>query len=260
MGQNEITTFIILVNVVLLIFMGGITLFMFAYRKRKAIYEQEKTILSHQHKQDLLANTLNAQQDIMQDIGREIHDNVGQKLTLSSLYLQKILHKKELSNAERVFLVEASQILTESLQDLRQLSKSLTNPAAAQYSLVELLEREAQRVKSLGICRIELEINPYVLKIDNRQKNNLHRLIQEFIQNSLKHAQCSIISVGIKQENKMLLVHLGDNGQGFNLNQPSMGIGLTNMKRRANDLKASDYTVYSSKETGTILSFSITLT
>ena len=93
MGTSEITIFIFLINIILLIFITSSIIFVLQYRKRKLLYEQEKTQIEELHKLDLLNKLLQVQQQTMQFIGREIHDSVAQKLTLASIYSQQLEFK-----------------------------------------------------------------------------------------------------------------------------------------------------------------------
>ena len=83
MGQTEYKIFIVLATLILLVFINGIIIFVFQYRKRKLLHEKEKEMINKQHTQDLLHTKLDIQTQTMQDIGREIHDNIGQRLRLA---------------------------------------------------------------------------------------------------------------------------------------------------------------------------------
>jgi signal transduction histidine kinase len=251
MVENEISIFIVLATIVLLIFIGGIIYFLIRYRSRKVIYDNEKMVLNQQHTKELLTTQLESQQQTMQDIGREIHDNVGQKLTLASIYLKQISHNNQFPEFENK-ISEINKILNESLQDLRQLSASLVQPASAQFGIIDLLEKEATKINHTGLCRMTIEAIPEQISINIATKNNLFRLIQEFIQNSLKHAKCKHISIKIKQNSEEIILFLADDGVGFDTQNQSLGIGLSNMKRRA-DLMGASYYLHSEIGKGTSL-------
>lgn len=255
MGQNEIVIFIVLVTVVLLIFVGGIIVFVLAYQKQKLLQHQQNQLLEQKHARELIETSLEAQQQTMRDIGREIHDNVGQKLTLSSLYLHKVIHLQGNNTLGYELLFEAAKILNESLQDLRLLSKSLTNPAVAQFSLTELLIQEAQRIKKLNLCEVDVWVVPLHPEISSQQKNTLYRIIQEFVQNSLKHSHCQRINIEIMQKKNTLHLALTDDGHGYDPGAVSIGLGLSNMKRRASELNAQEFSILSEIGKGTKLTF-----
>ena len=258
MEDKELTIFLILVNVTLLIFIGGIAAFVMLYRQRKISHEKEKQLLHQLHRQELMQAQLEAQQQTMRDIGREIHDNVGQKLTLASLYTQRILFARQSDQPEHR-ITEIAKIINDSLQDLRQLSKSLVQPELAQKSLFELLTQEALQVNQSGMCQLTISMHPSDMFFSVSTKNNLFRLAQEFIQNSLKHAQCRHISINIEQKQETVYFHFADDGIGFDVNEKKSGIGLSNIKRRANELSVTDYVFSSTPHLGTELRFALTL-
>lgn len=250
--QTEIIIFIIIVNLILLIFISGIIVIIAQYRKRKILHTKEKELLTQIYRQELLSNQVDIQTQTMQDIGREIHDNVGQKLTLASIYSQQIAHADqypELSSKIEII----SKLLNESLRDLRQLSKSLVQPQSSQVDLLSLLQEEAKQINQMGFLKLQVKVekNPFELSLST--KNSIFRLLQEFIQNSIKHSQCKNIVIVIKKNGQKLQISIKDDGVGFDLDTRNEGIGLANMKRRAADI-GCDFKFESTKGKGTQLS------
>jgi signal transduction histidine kinase len=231
MGQTEITIFIILVSIIVLIFGIGIIVFVIQYRKRKLLHQKEKATIEERHQVELLNTQLLAQEQTMQFIGREIHDSVAQKLTLAAIYTQKLEYENELPGMTAK-LKNISTVINDSLLELRDLSKTLTDNKMHDTSLQGLLDFECERVNETGICRAELE-SAFDGTISVTVKSFLLRIIQEFIQNSLKHSEGKLIRVRIEEDDEGLLVTASDNGKGFDCeNIRSRGIGLTNMERR----------------------------
>jgi signal transduction histidine kinase len=251
-GEREITIFIVIANVILLIFIGGIVVFIAQYRKRRIVHQSEKELMHQVHQQELLSNQIEIQTQTMRDIGREIHDNVGQKLTLASIYSNQLSHENPSQNQK---IEQISKLLNESLQDLRVLSKSLVQPQLAQYDLLELLKLEAEQINQTGVkLRIKSELKSIDLATES--KNSIFRLLQEFIQNSLKHAKCKQIVVNIDKIAQKTIISIADDGTGFDQNIKKEGIGLANMKRRANEIGA-DFELKSEIRKGTKLNLII---
>lgn len=231
MGKTEIILILSIITAVIFIFIAGIIMFVNQYRNRLRLNEQEKIALEKQHKLDLLNNKLNVQQQTMQFIGNEIHDSVAQKLTLATLYTQKLEYENSpLAISGR--LTEIGMIINESLEELRDLSRTLSNSNIQDKQLSELLDTECKKINAAGICRIESEYN-CSLPMSFIVKSSLLRVIQEFIQNSLKHSGCNLISISFNETSAGLSVILSDNGKGFDsTGSDSGGIGLNNIKRR----------------------------
>lgn len=233
--QIEIIIFIATVNLIVLLFIGGIVLFIKQYRKRRLEHIKETSDLNEMHLHELLSAQLQTQTQTMQFIGREIHDNVGQKLTLASLYSKQLLSNAK-NTEEKINTI--GNIIDESLADLRQLSKSLTNPSLADAPLAKLLQEEAAKINSLGSCLVQVTDNTAGYSLTPAQKNIVFRLLQEFIQNSLKHADCKKIKIDLQAANNSFIVSATDDGKGFDSAQKSNGQGLRNMQRRAEELNA----------------------
>ena len=186
------------------------------------------------HKKELLATQLEIQQATMQQIGRELHDNIGQKLTLASLYTQQLLYENKIAG-ETEKIDQVSQIINQSLQDLRSLSKTLTDDNINQKEIVTLIQEEVDNANILKKCKISFEHNFEYLDLDFVHKNVLLRITQEFIQNSIKHSQCENILIILNTSEEYLWkMIIKDDGVGFDIEKIlSNGIGLTNMKNRA---------------------------
>ncbi|WP_367913515.1 sensor histidine kinase [Leadbetterella sp. DM7] len=234
-GQREIITFIILVNLILFVFIIGMVYFVSQFRKRKILYEKELAHIKMEYEKAKLQVEVDAQKETMKKIGKEIHDSVGQKLTLASIYLKKngVSSGNYLGNN----ISEISELIDESLTELRQLSRTLVNAERYQTRLQDLILLETKRIQNMNGIRVEVEQNGE-FDLDEDAKHNIHRIIQEFLQNSVKHAQCSQIKIDLNYEENQLQVKCSDNGVGFDLQKSNgPGVGISNMKKRVNDIK-----------------------
>lgn len=226
------------------------------YKQRKVEYLSEIQIKNEIHQKELLATQLEIQQATMQQIGRELHDNIGQKLTLVSLYTQQMLYENKVPEvSERIDQV--SNIINQSLQDLRSLSKTLTDDNISQKEIITLIQEEVDNTNAFKKCEVFFEHNFEQLELEFVHKNVLLRIIQEFIQNSIKHSQCKNIFIKLNTSAENLWeLNIKDDGIGFDNSQKlSNGIGLTNMKNRAKIIVA-DFSFESRKNSGTQLSIS----
>jgi signal transduction histidine kinase len=255
MEQAEMTIFVVLANIVLLIFVAGTIIFIFQFRQRKLKYEMEKASIREQHQLELLHAQLEIQHQTMQHIGSEIHDSVGQKLTLAFLYTKQLIQGKSLPEISGK-MDTIGNIITESLEELRQLSKTLNNPELGRADLITLLKNECSQVNAAGVCYLSVESNVSVIDIPSPEKNILFRILQEFIQNSLKHAHCKRIFIHLQLQHAHLLVKAADDGKGFDTIAIPNGIGLGNMKRRAQQIGA-DFMLQSEPGSGTILTLDL---
>lgn len=238
-------------------FVVAVMIYIRKYKQRKVEYLSEIQIKSEIHQKELLATQLEIQQATMQQIGRELHDNIGQKLTLVSLYTQQMLYENKVSEvSERIDQV--SNIINQSLHDLRSLSKTLTDDNISQKGIITLIQEEVDNTNAFKKCNVLFEHNFEQLELEFVHKNVLLRITQEFIQNSIKHSRCKNIFIKLNiSEDNLWELDIKDDGIGFDTSQKlSNGIGLTNMKNRAKIIGA-DFSFESKKNSGTqlIISF-----
>ena len=257
MGQTEIKLFIILIGIVILVFIAGIIIFIFQYRHRRVVHDKEMALLNEKHNIQLLNTQLESQRQTMQFIGQEIHDSVAQKLTLASIYTHQLecevnheqLHKR---------LAPVSKILDDSLLELRQLSKNLTDPKLQSEDLAELIINECELINATGMC----VARPYIEDVSDLtipRKSSLLRIVQEFLQNSLKHSGCRQIIVKVTRQSAGLMIIMSDDGKGFVPGEVSHnGIGLDNIRRRIQHL-GGKHSIKSEPGKGTTLEMSIPL-
>ncbi|KQR93779.1 histidine kinase [Chryseobacterium sp. Leaf180] len=250
MGKTELLVTLIVFNLFFVMFVIAIVLYINKYRARKKEYMNELQIKNEIHEKELLTMQIEIQKDTMQQIGRELHDNIGQKLTLVSLYAQQFLYENKTEGNEQIDQI--SQITNESLQDLRNLSLTLTDDNIQQKNVVSLIENEVQKIKSLKKCEIFFENNFIKDDLSFSDKNVLLRIVQEFIQNSIKHSNCKAIHINLESsENLLWKLSIKDDGKGFSEDLiKSNGIGLSNMRKRAEIIKA-DFSLNSKENEGT---------
>jgi len=253
MGKTELLITLILFNIFFVLFVAAVMVYIRKYRQRKKEYLNEIEVKNEIHKRELLATQLEIQQATMQQIGRELHDNIGQKLTLVSLYTQQLLYENKVPEvSERIDQV--SQIINQSLQDLRSLSKTLTDDNISQKEIVTLIQEEVDNTNAFKKCLVDFKHNFQQLDLGFVHKNVLLRITQEFIQNSIKHSNCKNIFISLNTSETVLWeLTLKDDGVGFNQSAvQSNGIGLTNMKNRAQIIGA-DFSLESSEYSATTL-------
>ncbi|MCW3169747.1 histidine kinase [Chryseobacterium sp. 09-1422] len=234
MGKTELFLTLFLFNIFFVMFVVAVMIYIRKYKQRKVEYLSEIQIKNEIHQKELLATQLEIQQATMQQIGRELHDNIGQKLTLVSLYTQQMLYENKVPEvSDRIDQV--SQIINQSLQDLRSLSKTLTDDNISQKEIITLIQEEVDNTNAFKKCEVFFEHNFEQLELEFVHKNVLLRIIQEFIQNSIKHSQCKNIFIELNtSEENLWELCIKDDGVGFDSSKKlSNGIGLTNMKNRA---------------------------
>lgn len=258
MGETEYILITIIFNFIFLLFIIAIISYVWQYKRKKR--EHVYAIRNQQaiHHKELLAMELEMQQKTMQEIGREIHDNIGQKLTLASLYIQNLIYESKMEESTES-IQNINSIINDSLADLRQLSKTLTDDSIATKSLVALLQNECQKVNKLKKCWFTYDGEIQRHEANYHTKSMFLRIGQEFIQNSLKHSHCKSIKLHLRQEANFIIMELSDDGQGFDVSKVStLGSGLINMKKRTENIGGEF--ILESSPAGTNLTIKLPLT
>ena len=208
------------------------------------------------HELQLSAVQLEMQQQTMQHIGREIHDNIGQKLTLASLYTQQLAHENKAPLIKNS-IENISDIINQSLKELRLLTKTLTDNTIERKSIKQLLEIECNKFNDLKKCKIIFSSNIISFPLNYQSKSILLRISQEFIQNSIKHSECKNIYAALYQKNDKLELTLQDDGKGFDVEKSNKnGMGLNNIKSRIKLINGTCF-LESNKNHGTKLTMEI---
>jgi signal transduction histidine kinase len=256
MEQKDLIFLIIFISIFLVIFIGGSVLYVLQSRNKKIenIKEKEKSDIMHQ--QEILNTQLEMQTQTMQHIGREIHDNVGQKLTLASLYTQQLAYENKAPHINDK-IESIGSIINESLAELRQLSKSLTDDTINDNTINELLQQECDNVNNVKKAVVTFNNNKKNIILPYQTKSILVRIVQEFLQNSLKHAHCKNIIISLSENDNLLQLLLQDDGKGFDTNSVAhKGIGLSNIKKRV-EMIGGKFTLESEPDKGTKLTIEI---
>lgn len=234
-----VTTIIVLVLAIALIFF-------FAYfqeKKTHYLIKQRETELLFE--EEITKSKLEIQEQALQNISWEIHDNVGQ--LLSTAHMQLNMVKYDLTAQQQEGLNEASEIIGKSLNELRGLAKSLNPETIKNKGLVASLKQEFERYNRLNFIKATLTVSDDYENLNNKKEIILFRILQEFCNNTLKYSKAKELSIDLNFEDKFLKITAQDNGIGFDLNDSNTktGIGLINIKSRCeligakNDLEST---------------------
>lgn len=232
---NDIVIFLVITTIIVLLLVGLIVLLIYLYQKKQIIHQRKLEDIRLDHERNLLGTKLEIQEETFQHISREIHDNINLSLTLAKLHLNTLdLDDRNKAASQVNYAVD---LLTQSISNLRDISKSLNSELVANQGLIKALDTEIARIRKTGLFEIEFEVNGEPVYMDTQKELVIFRIIQEGFNNIIKHARAtrSIIDLNFKPEYlKILLV---DNGVGFNCSpeksQASNGkSGLANMKTR----------------------------
>lgn len=208
------------------------TIFVYFYQQKQNTYLKNFEDLNVIHQNALLQSQLEIQEQTFQNISREIHDNIGQKLTLAKLHLN-MLDRNNL-NGQNHKVTSAIEMIGEAINDLSDLSRSMSSELILQNGLIKALEFEVAQLTKLGLYEINVHITGITIFLEANKELVLFRIVQEALNNILKHSLATIIDISVNFDDNNLCLQIQDNGSGFsNGVHAEAGIGLKNMCKRA---------------------------
>ena len=182
---------------------------------------------------EMLHTKLEIQEQTFNMISEEIHDNVGQLLSLAKIQIN-IIEQKE--GKDKLTLKELKENIGQAMCDLRLIAKNLSSHYIQNTSLPEAVTNQVQRINRLGLVNISLSVSGTEQKLENQKKLVLYRIIQEGLQNIMKHSKASKVNIRFDYSNTILQVFISDNGTGFDQLasiENNDGLGLKNVTSRA---------------------------
>lgn len=247
------TAWIIICGIV--VFMVVVLIFFVAlYRKRHNFFLKEKELLEIRHSQILMESQLELQENIFTQISREIHDNIGQLLSLVRLNINTL----DLKNLEAK-LAFTDQLLGRAIDDLRHLSHNLNTSYILEAGLVLAVGKLLESLERTGQFTVSYAPNDVQLELEEEKIIIVFRIIQEIINNIVKHANARLVECKMERMSEGARITITDDGRGFDtavLDKPGSGLGISNMFERAKLIPATIH-ISSTLEKGT--TFTITL-
>ena len=214
------------------------------YRKRKRENEQLKVMFQ----QELLKTQMEIQEQTFKTISQEIHDNIGQMLSLAKMNLSKFEIDRE--NSDEAVL-SAKNLVSHAVSSLRDLSKTLNTETIATIGLLKSIELELQLVEKTAGIKTAIEINGPQQRLEPQKELIVYRIVQESLHNSIKHALPKNLNVQANFVDSILHLSICDDGAGFDYSGISgHGSGLRNMQSRSK-LIGADWNIESSPGNGT---------
>lgn len=237
----------------MIVFCTFIVTIIYRYQQKQNKYFKDIEELNVRHENALLKAQLEMQEYTFQNISREIHDNIGQKLSLAKLYLNTIPYSK--LNTPAIQVVDSVTIVSEVINDLSDIARSMNSEIILNNGLVKGIEFEVAQLKKSGIYEIDFEVTGNSIFFDFKRELIVFRIIQESLHNIMKHAEASEINIRLHYNASHLNLKIMDNGKGFIKDAKKDGTGLINIRRRTSLLEG-DFSITSSK-VGTQLVFTI---
>lgn len=204
--------FFFLLTLIVIIFLM-ISIFIL-FRKKQIQLKSEIDFFRLKHEDEILKTQLEIQEYTFKKISREIHDNISLGLTLAKLQTTTYLAQEPKDPKILEFSID---LISKSLVDLNDISKSMDANQLISHGLIKALESEVNVLSKSGLYNIEMELEGEPIYLDAESDLVLLRIFQEACNNTIKHAKASEIKLLLQYENDRLTMKISDNGVGFDL-------------------------------------------
>lgn len=207
---------------------------------------------------EIYANQQTIQEQTLNHVSQEIHDNVGQLLSLVKLQLNLAAEK---GGEENLLLADARDNIGRAMMDLRDMAKGMSSDRIRLLGLYASVDQEAQRIQRTGVCEVSVTCEGQAQPMDRQKETILFRVIQECLQNIIKHAQATRVEIAFAYADSAVKIEVRDNGKGFLITRGNSlsGLGMMNMHHRI-ELMRGKVTVESEPGFGTKILIELPLT
>jgi signal transduction histidine kinase len=223
------------------------------FSKKRFEHMKEVFTLQEGFQRTLLQTQLEIQESTFTQISEEIHDNIGQMLSLVRINLNRLS-----SDSSQQRIDETDELLGKAIVDLRNLSHTLNSNFMAESGLTSSLTKLVETIRRSGSLQVHFTAPNNTLRISREKSIILFRMIQESINNVMKHAGATELWLTLEEEANIMITII-DNGKGFDtkiLETPSDGLGLNNIFTRAKMI-GGEVDIKSAPDSGTSIMIKI---
>ncbi|EIJ40449.1 sensor histidine kinase [Galbibacter orientalis] len=245
--EEEIVGLILYVSFIIIIVVIYATKYFLSYQQKKTQFLLERVEDKQNYEKELTKAQTEIQEQTLKNISWELHDNVGQLLSVAKMQLNML--QNDISPEKQKFYEEAVYVLGQGVSEIRQLSHTLNTDFISRRGLEESLKIEIDRFKRLNFISINYTIEGDFYAIDKKDEIIIFRIFQECFSNVVKYSKAANLAVLLKYTPSYLYVKVVDDGVGFDVEAAQNGTGIMNMQMRAKLIEA-DFSIESKKNEG----------
>lgn len=190
------------------------------------------------HQRQLAQATIDGQEKERLEMGKELHDNIGQQLTTIKLFLEMAQSTADEKTGQMVSM--ALRNVSDVINEVRSISRSLVSPTLKDLGFIDSINDLIESLRFTQSIAVELDYYEFDEdQLPDNKKLTLYRIIQEQLNNIVKHARASQVSIILRLTAGNVLLQIKDDGIGFEEATVKKGLGIINIKNRAELLGGS---------------------
>lgn len=241
--------------IILLALSGFVVYTIFSGQRKRLKQQHERQQLKENYEREVLTTQIESRDQTLRDISQEIHDNMGQILSVARINLN-ILEKEMMDQPQLKRIKDTNGLLGDVIKYIRMLSKGLNSDMLSTYGLRESIKFELKRIEQSALINCQFSTEGDDFAIDSKKEIVIYRMVQEILNNILKHAAASEISISMNYTPLNFILTIKDNGKGFDKEETVLrniadaGSGIRNLQKRAT-LVGADLQIISQPGQGT---------
>lgn len=221
--------------IILILFLIFIYYLIKIYNTKQLEFHSTIRLKQIENEKQILHARIEVQEETLQKISREIHDNVNQLLTLTKMHLNAITSTNSEENLSKTEL--SKELITSAINELTNISRTLNADIINDFGISKSLESEAERVSRIEQVKIDVQVDPDLPIIRQEIQLNIYRIFQEATRNAITHGKANHVSASLSHINGILHYSIKDNGIGFDTKKiinkgGHFHHGLNNIKKR----------------------------
>jgi two-component system NarL family sensor kinase len=215
----------------------GLVVFIVFHQRRVIRYQMQLQKMEDEQQKILLNASIRWQEEERQRIAADLHDDAGPLLATARLYLNENLVHQDI-NTQLQSIYNAKQIIDDTIQLIRNISHSLMPPTLKNFGLESAVNDLFQKISGSGSINASSRFHDYRTRMKPEQELLVFRVIQELVNNILKHSNASFIHITQNYQDGKFFIRIHHDGRGITqndfdkLNKSAMGLGLKNIQSR----------------------------
>jgi signal transduction histidine kinase len=236
-SEWEIIILLSIGTAVVLILATAIISFVFMYQRNIIRHKMEIQLLENEHRRKLLVANIETQENERNRIAKDLHDDVGAMLSTTKMFLGMLA--KNSSHPEIVKQID--DMISNATHKLRTISHNITPKNLENFGFVKAVEDSCAKMNDANTLSISFRYNVEA-RFNVSQELNLYRIVQELLNNTLKHAEATEVIMQLSIQDNTVTFAYQDNGKGVDIdalkNRERLSLGISNLESRADALNS----------------------
>lgn len=236
-GQPSASTVLLLGTAGMVVLVVSIVLFIIMHQRRVLRFQNKISQMEQEQQKILLNASIKLQEEERQRLAADLHDDAGPLLATARLYLnENLVNQDKATQLQAIF--QARQIIDDTIQLVRNISHSLMPPTLKNFGLESAVNDLFQKISGSGSINASSRFHEYKERLKEEKELIIFRVVQELINNILKHSNSSFIHLTQNIHADKFYLRIHHDGRGIiqadfdKLNKSNVGLGLKNITSR----------------------------